>query len=161
MLSFIVRLELAKGNQVASVELPVKQSFCRLCGATSDFKFDLPLVSGLTGRYYECRRCQFLRSDHLDDAAALRIVYSNTLGEADVGAAWRARCVADRIMQLAAFRLFPRGQKCRFLDFGCGPGYVANLLRFRKGWDVHGFDPFVPPLYLPSRVLVSRDQLPA
>src|ERR1700733_5305945 len=82
MLSFIVRLELAKGNQVASVELPVKQSFCRLCGATSDFKFDLPLVSGLTGRYYECRRCQFLRSDHLDDAAALRIVYSNTLGEA-------------------------------------------------------------------------------
>jgi 2-polyprenyl-3-methyl-5-hydroxy-6-metoxy-1,4-benzoquinol methylase len=135
------------------------QTLCILCGAPSDLKFELPLVSGLTGNYYECRRCQFLRSDHLDDPAVLQSVYTNTLGAADVGAAWRARCVADRILQLAAFRLFPGGQQCRFLDFGCGPGYVANLLAFRKGWDVYGFEPFMLPQYLPSRNLASRDQL--
>jgi SAM-dependent methyltransferase len=149
-----------KGNRLAAeAQTPVEECICRLCGATADLKFDLQLVFGLTGHYYECRRCQFLRSDHLDDAAALRTVYSNTLGEADAGSGWRARCVSDRIMQLAAFGLFPRGQKCRFLDFGCGPGYVANLLRFRKGWDAYGFEPFIPPVYLPSRVFVNRDQL--
>jgi hypothetical protein len=137
----------------------MQESLCCLCGAPSDLKFELPLVSGLTGHYYECRRCQFLRSDHLDDPAALRIVYSNTLGDADVGAAWRERCVADRMVQLAAFGLFPPKQQCRLLDFGCGPGYVASLLRYRKGWEVYGFEPYLPPLYLPTSTLVNRDQV--
>jgi SAM-dependent methyltransferase len=137
----------------------MKDSLCCLCGAPSDLKFELPLVSGLTGHYYECRRCQFLRSDHLDNPEALRTVYTNALGESDIGAAWRERCVADRIQQLVALRLFPRYRKCRLLDFGCGPGYVANLLQFRNGWDVYGFEPYIPPMYLPTRTLVSRDQL--
>lgn len=132
---------------------------CRLCGAPSNLKFELPLVSGLTGHYYECSRCQFLRSDHLDDPAALRIVYSNTLGETDVGAAWRQRCVADRIVQLAAFGLFPAKQKCRLLDYGCGPGYVASLLRYRKGWEVYGFEPYIPPIYLPTSTLVTKAEV--
>lgn len=139
----------------------MRQSVCRLCGAPTDFKFELPLAYGITGHYYECRHCRFLHSDHLDDPAASKLVYTGTLGEGDAGAAWRERCVLDRVMQLARFGLFRRGPRCRVLDFGCGPGYVANFLKFRKGWDVYGFDPYVAPLYLPTRILSSQEQLQA
>lgn len=125
---------------------------CRLCGGPAVPRFEAPLAHGLVGRYVECERCGFLRSDHLDDDAALQAVYRAAAADDDEGAAWRQYCVATRLTELRIEGVF-HDRGFRALDFGSATGFVPAYLSVRHGWDAWGFDAYSTPVYRPSRHL--------
>jgi SAM-dependent methyltransferase len=133
---------------------------CRLCGGATRLRFTLALAHGLTGRYFECQACRFLRSDHLDDGGALATVYRRARADDDEGAAWRQFCIASRLTTLAASRALPH-RPLRVLDFGCATGFLPAYLRVRHGWDAHGYEAYGQATFLPSRVHASWAEVAA
>jgi hypothetical protein len=129
---------------------------CKLCGSSVDYRFSLPLVDGLVGRYFECRQCHLLQSWHLDSfsSQALDDFYgkSQTLEE-DSGAAWRQYCIATRLTQLRRLGAFPSGKSLRFLDYGGGSGFTTSFVIHRFGWTAYTFDAHSAPAFSPQRLL--------
>jgi SAM-dependent methyltransferase len=119
-------------------------------------ELERPLAHGFTGRYFACRSCGLVRSDHLDPAGALDRVYAAARPEDDPGAAWRQACVAGRLTQLVRSGAFwaihrRRGpQEVRFLDYGSGSGFLPAYVAHWHGWRAMGYDPYASPTYVPS-----------
>jgi 2-polyprenyl-3-methyl-5-hydroxy-6-metoxy-1,4-benzoquinol methylase len=136
---------------------PVSQ--CRLCGAEAPLKFTAPLSRELVGRYFECTRCHFLRSDHLDSSEHLRRVYDTARPEDDPGAAYRQLCIAIRLTEFVRARLLGFGPGVRMLDFGSATGFLPGALVSRFGWSTMGFDAYARPVYDPARVTKSWQEV--
>jgi 2-polyprenyl-3-methyl-5-hydroxy-6-metoxy-1,4-benzoquinol methylase len=113
----------------------------------------------MVGRYYECTRCHFLRSDHLDSSEHLRHVYDTARPEDDPGAAYRQLCIATRVTEFVRARLLGFGPSVRMLDFGSATGFLPGSLAMRFGWRTMGFDAYATPFYDPARVTNEWEQV--
>jgi SAM-dependent methyltransferase len=95
-------------------------------------------------RVVACRECGAYAVDPMPrwDAAALQELYgAEYFGEPP--AAWqrfRERLDPDRRLDEIAAALGPTGAPVRFLDVGCGPGFVLDRA-LRRGWTVAGVEP--------------------
>lgn len=125
---------------------------CKICESRTEAAFALP-VSKKTGHpipdlpddciYYQCTRCKFCFSTHLD-AADLTQLYDDTYWK-DQDPDWGGRVTQTlRLVMLANDLVQRRPDEIEVLDFGCGMGTFVEACRRDLNLKAWGTDIILP-----------------
>jgi SAM-dependent methyltransferase len=138
---------------------------CKICGAPTVVAFSLP-VAKKTGHpipaapddcpYFECERCRFCFSTHLDAADHTEVYDEDYWNNQDPD--WYGRVSETlRLVLLANSLLCRPPYELEILDFGCGIGGFVEMSRRSLQLDVWGTD-IVPPKVGRERFLPVVDR---
>lgn len=138
---------------------------CKICGAPTIVKFALP-VTKKTGHaipelpddcpYFECVRCKFLFSTHLDAADHTEVYGDDYWNNQDPD--WYGRVSETLRLVLLANSLLRRAPyELEILDFGCGIGAFLDMAARSLQLEAWGTD-IIPPKVGKERFLPQVDR---
>ncbi len=95
---------------------------CRVCGESSGFVFELPVLGNPVG-YYECKRCRYLQTQ---EPYWLERAYKHAINDVDTGIMWRNQTNVGRVVMTMLSYGMLNG---RVIDHAGGYGILVRLLR--------------------------------